>query len=41
MKSTTTQTTTKETDKPAQGDKVVAGMKGPDGQAVYEGPKGR
>lgn len=40
QKSSTTQTTTKGTDQPGQGDKVVAGKKGPDGQAVYEGPKG-
>ena len=40
QKSTTTQTTTKGTDKPVQVDKVVAGKKGPDNQAVYEGPQG-
>jgi colicin import membrane protein len=36
----TPQTNKKEADKPGQGDKVVPGKKGPDGQAVYEGPKG-
>jgi hypothetical protein len=40
QKSSTTQTTTKGTDQPGQGDKIVSGKKGPDGQAVYEGPKG-
>jgi colicin import membrane protein len=30
----------KEADKPGAGDKIITGQKGPDGQAVYEGPKG-
>jgi len=36
----TPQNVKKEAEKPGQGDKVVPGQKGPDGQAVYEGPKG-
>jgi hypothetical protein len=37
---TTTQTTTKAADKSAPADKVVAGKKGPNGEAVYQGAQG-
>ncbi len=40
QKSSTTQTTTKAVDKPAQADKVVAGKKGPSGEVVYQGAQG-
>jgi hypothetical protein len=40
QKPATVQTVKKEADKPGQGDKVITGQKGPDGQPVYEGPKG-
>ena len=40
VKSTSTASTVKDTDKPGAGDNIVAGEKGPDGQAVYEGSKG-
>jgi hypothetical protein len=40
QKSTTTQTTTKPADKAPQGDKAVAGKKGPNGEVVYQGAQG-
>lgn len=39
-KSATTQSQVKTNDKPSQGDKVVAGKKGPGGEAVYQGTQG-
>jgi hypothetical protein len=39
-KTTTEQSQVKSNDKPAQADKVVAGKKGPNGEAVYQGTKG-
>jgi colicin import membrane protein len=39
-KTTTTQSQVKSNDKPAQADKVVAGKKGPNGEAVYQGAQG-
>lgn len=39
-KATTTQSQAKSTDKSAQKDKVVAGKKGPNGEAVYQGTEG-
>ncbi len=40
QKTTTTQSVNKQAEKPAQGDKLVAGKKGPEGEAVYQGEKG-
>lgn len=39
-KATTTQSQVKSNDKSAQSDKVVAGKKGPNGEAVYQGTQG-
>jgi colicin import membrane protein len=39
-KATTTQSQVKTNDKSAQSDKVVAGKKGPNGEAVYQGAQG-
>jgi colicin import membrane protein len=39
-KATTTQSQAKSNDKSAQADKVVAGKKGPNGEAVYQGSQG-
>lgn len=39
-KATTTQSQVNSNDKPAQTDKVVAGKKGPNGEAVYQGTQG-
>lgn len=40
QKATTEQTKKKDADKSGTVDKVVAGQKGPNGEKVYEGPKG-
>src|SRR5512138_3879459 len=39
-KATTTQSQVKSNDKSSQADKVVAGKKGPNGEAVYQGTQG-